>query len=291
MIRRLFPALLVLVSSFASAAEELRGENDVVYARFGDREVSLDWTRPDDEEVRPGIVLIHGGGWIGGSRKAFRTTAEDLAREGFVVANIDYRLATEARFPGAVLDCKAAVRWMRANAEKLGVDRGRIAAIGGSAGGHLAAMVATTHGDEYFAEKPDPDRGANHPDRSDKLQAVVIMGSGVDQVARVKESKGGSIRNCVIFFGGEYEEVPEIYAKGSPITHLSKETPPILMLDGGEDRPGERYVEFREELDELGVRNDFAMIPGAAHGQWAKAEYRPNFVEAMARFLDSVFAR
>jgi len=143
-----------------------------------------------------------------------------LARIGYVVANIDYRLAAEAKFPGAVLDCKAVVRWMRANAEDLGVDPDRIAAIGGSAGGHLAAMVATTSGDSVFIGEE------NNLDESDVLQAVIIMGSGVDQVTRVRESKCGRIKNCVIFFGGEYVEVPEIYAQGSLITHLSRTTPP-----------------------------------------------------------------
>lgn len=262
---------------------ELRVERDVVYARFGEREVHLDWFRPDDEKLRPGIVLIHGGGWVGGSRKAFESTARDLAAAGYVVANIDYRLATEAQFPGAVLDCKAAVRWMRAESEKLGVDPKRIAAIGGSAGGHLAGMVATTAGDPWFADN------GNHPDRSDAVQAAIMMGSGVDQVARVRETPGGSVKSCVIFFGGEYDEVPEVYAKGSPITHLSKSTPPLLMIDGEKDRPGERYGEFRKKLDSLGVRNEFRMIPGAKHGEWGKPAFRPLFVGAMTEFLASVF--
>lgn len=266
---------------------ELRSEKGVAYAKFGDREVHLDWFRPDDEKTYPGIVLIHGGGWIGGKREAFETTAVDLAKAGFVVANIDYRLATEAQFPGAVLDCRAAVRWIRANAVSLGVNAEKVAAIGGSAGGHLAAMVAmvaTTSGDSFFEEKQ------NHSEESDDVQAVIIMGTGVDQVARVKEAKSGSIKNCVIFFGGEYSEVPEMYAKGSPITHLSAETPPILMIDGSLDRPGERYGEFREKLDALGVRNEFQVIQGAKHGAWGNAKFRPSFVREMVGFLESVFS-
>ncbi|MCG8601292.1 MAG: alpha/beta hydrolase [Verrucomicrobiales bacterium] len=277
------PAFLFLCSiAIGDEQGELRIRTDVAYAKFGGREVHLDWFRPDDKNVYPGILLIHGGGWIGGSRKAFGTTAQDLARLGYVVANIDYRLATEAKFPGAVLDCKAAVRWMRANAEELGLDPDHIAAVGGSAGGHLAAMVATTSGNPDFADE------ANHPEESDVLHALVIMGAGVDQVARIKESKNGSIKNCVIFFGGEYREVPETYAQGSPITHLSEKTPPVLMLDGGNDRPGQRYGEFRKKLDSLGVRNDLRVIPNAKHGEWGKPQYRPKFVAAMDAFLRDV---
>ncbi len=267
----------------AEDAPELKVERDVAYATFGEREVHLDWFRPDNDKTYPSIVLIHGGGWIGGNRKSFETTAKDLAVAGYVVANIDYRLATEAKFPGAVLDCKAAVRWMRVQAERLGVNAKQIAAIGGSAGGHLAAMVATTSGDSYFVDEK------NHRGQSDAVQAVIIMGAGVDQVARVNASSSGSIKNCVIFFGGEYSEVPEIYAKGSPITHLSKSTPPLLMIDGEKDRPGQRYGEFRKKLDTIGVRNEFVMMPGAKHGEWGKVAFRPAFVGAMTDFLASVF--
>jgi acetyl esterase/lipase len=279
--KSLLPVVLLFTCAFADETLPLKQVGEVVYASYGDRELHLDWVRPDDEKIYPGIVLVHGGGWIGGSRKSFQTTAEDLARAGYVVANVDYRLATEAKFPGAVLDVKAAVRWMRSNAAMLGLDPGKIGGVGGSAGGHLTAMLAATGDDEAFPGT------TNHPDQSDALQAAVIMGAGVDQVARVKETKSGSIKNCVIFFGGEFSEVPEVYAAGSPITHLSKSTAPTLMLDGEFDKPGERYPEYRAKLDSFGVRNEFVMIPGAKHGEWGKAAFRPAFVAAMVGFLDS----
>ena len=196
------------------------------------------WFRPDDDKVYPGVLVVHGGGWIGGNRKSFETIAKDLARAGYVVANLEYRLATEEPFPGAVLDVKAAIRWMRSEAERLQMNSEAIGGVGGSAGGHLIAMAASTPDRKEFPKK------GNHPGQSDQLQAAVIMGSGVDQVARVKDSPTGSIKNCVIFFGGEYKDVPEVYAQGSPITHVAPDTAPVLMLDGELDRPGERYPEY-----------------------------------------------
>lgn len=278
-----FLITLTLIATAAAFSEEplLKAESEVVYARYGEREMHLEWYRPDDEAVYPGILLVHGGGWIGGSRKAFATTARELASGGYVVANVNYRLATEARFPGAVLDLKAAVRWMRENAAELGLDPEKIGAVGGSAGGHLTAMIAATANSDDFPVEV-------YPNQSDAIQGAVIMGAGVDQVARVKESKSGSIKNCVIFFGGEYDEVPEIYEAGSPITHVSAATCPILMLDGEFDKPGERYGDYRIKLDAAGVRNDFVMVPGAKHGEWAKAAFRPAFVAAMLEFLNTV---
>lgn len=277
-----FALILAGLVPVALAGDGLREERDVVYAAVGEKELMLDWFRPDDGKVYPGIILIHGGGWTGGSRKAFEPMAKELAEAGYVVANVDYRLATEARFPGAVVDCKAAVKWMRGNAEELGLRLDFIAAIGGSAGGHLAGMIANTGEAQLF------DVPGDFPERSDAVQAAILMGAGVDQVTRVKESKSGSIRNCVIFFGGEYDEVPELYAQGSPITHLSESTPPTLMIDGEKDRPGERYMDYRKKLDEFGVRNEFVMVPGAKHGQWGKEPYRSEFRKAMLDFLASV---
>ncbi|MDA7598045.1 alpha/beta hydrolase, partial [bacterium] len=253
---------------------------DVDFAIYGGRAVQLDLYAPKETtKLRPGIVLIHGGGWIGGSRKAFRNTAMRLATEGFVVANIDYRLATEAKFPGCVSDAKAAIRWMRAHAKQNGMDPGTIYAIGGSAGGHLAAMVATSPG-KFEGE-------GGWADQSSAVSGVVMMGAGVDQVTRARESKSGSVKSCVIFFGGEYSEKPEIYAAGSPITHISKETPPILFLDGEFDNPGKRYVKMQGELDELGVSHKLVVIPSAKHGQWGREPWKTPFENAMLEFLRS----
>ncbi len=280
---------MILLALFASnlaisAEEEIKTIGDLTYAKYEEQELKLDLHRLKKRaRPLPCIVTVHGGGWLGGSRKSWEKIARDLALEGFVVANISYRLAEEAKFPGAVLDCKAAVRWLRANHEKLGIDPNRIAGVGGSAGGHLIAMAATTVGNPDFKD------GKNNSEESDALSSIVIMGSGVDQVSRVLESKSKSIANCVIFFGAEYHENPEIYKEASPITHLSKSTPPILMMDGEKDKPGQRYGDFRKKLDSLGVKNEFVMIPRAAHGEWGKEAYRPLFVKEMVKFFRSNF--
>ncbi|MDF1754056.1 MAG: alpha/beta hydrolase [Verrucomicrobiales bacterium] len=275
----LLTLVLICRNGFAAPVTEAL---DITYANYGDRAVKLDLYLPANEstELRPAVVLIHGGGWIGGSRKNFRPTAMRLAAAGYVVANISYRLATEAKFPGCVSDAKTAVRWMRAHASEHRIDTNRIYAIGGSAGGHLAAMVATSPG------KFEGEGGWSN--QSSEVAGVIMMGTGVDQVTRVKESKSGSVKNCVIFFGGELSEKPEVYADGSPITHISKKTPPTLFLDGEFDNPGKRYVEMRKQLDELGVQHELVVIPGAKHGQWGKEPWKAPFEDAMLKFLSKL---
>jgi len=282
MIRVLCVFLTVFLSIAMAEDAPLRAKGGVVFASPGGRELTLDWYRPDDDQVYPGILTIHGGGWMNGTPKGFTPIAKQLAAKGYVVANISYRLAGEAKFPAAVLDCKAAVRWMRVNAKILGVNPEKIGAVGGSAGGHLAAMMASTGDDERFIGE------GGSGGVSDTLNAVVIMGAGVDQVARVEAAPGKRIENCVVFFGGEYSEVPEIYALGSPITHITIETVPVLMLDGGKDRPGERYTDYRKKLDQSGVKNEFAIVPDARHGEWGKEPFRSLFVSEMAEFFRSL---
>ena len=120
-------------------------KRDIVYGKGGGRDLKLDLFLPKQgEEPRPGIVFVHGGGWQGGSRAAFQRQAAYLAGKGYVGACIEYRLSGEATFPAAIEDCKCAVRWLRANAGTYKVDPERIAACGGSAGGHLVCRVMTS---------------------------------------------------------------------------------------------------------------------------------------------------
>ncbi len=255
-------------------------QTGVVFGKGGDKALQLDLYAPaaPGGGPFPGVIVIHGGGWANGNRQSFRAMAQRLATQGFVAATIDYRLSGEAQFPAAVEDCKAAVRWMRANATRLRVDPGRIGAVGGSAGGHLAAMVALTGDAELF------EGGGGHPDASSALQAAVIMGSGVDQVTRALEAKR-PIRNQFVFFGGPYEKRKETYRQGSPITHISKGDPPILIIEGQKDSPGERYPEFRRKLDQAGVSHRLVIVQGGRHGCWNSHPWFVPMADEIAAFL------
>lgn len=252
---------------------------NINYAKFADKTVQLDLYVPKAKGVYPGIVLVHGGGWTGGSRQSFHTTAMALAKRGYVVANIDYRLATETVFPGAVQDTKAAVRWLRKHAAMYKVNPKKIVGIGGSAGGHLIAMAALNGHTTKFNGQ------GNWPEISSELQAVIIMGAGVDQVTRAEKAKNNYVKNAVIFFAGSFADKRETYVQGSPITHITKHAPPLLMLDGGGDNPGKRYVDFIPKLQQFNVKHQFKEIPEAKHGQWSKDKYLQTYVDTYDKFL------
>ena len=130
---------------------------DLTYARYGDRVLMLDLYRPvlQSSALLPAIVVIRGGSWRRGDKKRFGPMAAALAERGLAAVSIEYRTSDEATFPAAVHDTKAAVRWLRRNADRYGLDANAIGAIGGSAGGHLAlylGIAGMTQGGNFAAD-------------------------------------------------------------------------------------------------------------------------------------------
>ncbi len=157
-----------IVNLLAPTPEGISVEANIEYGRAGDRPLVLDLYRPKGlRQPVPGLVFVHGGGWKGGSKSDYRIYGEMFAQRGYVVASVEYRLSDEAKYPAAVHDVKAAVRWMRANAETLQVIPDRIGIAGGSAGGHLAMMIG------YSSDVPELDGDCGHAGVSSAVQAVV----------------------------------------------------------------------------------------------------------------------
>lgn len=263
--------------------EGVTAHENIVFGTGGVRELKLDLYVPSGEGPHPAVLGEHGGGWIGGTKESFRPIAQQLAARGFVAVTIEYRLATESPFPGAVEDCKAAVRWLRANAATYKIDPARIGAVGGSAGGHLVGMVATTSDPAQF------EGAGGNATQSSALQAAVLMGAGVDQVTRARETPK-PIESQVIFFGGTLATKPAVYAAASPITHLSAKTPPMLFIEGEFDTPGERYVAMRKKLDVLSIPNRLVIAQGGKHGCWGQNPWMIPMVDEIAAFLKTHLA-
>ena len=154
--------------SSKKAFEGLDSMLDMTYASYEGRTLKMDLYKPREKSGKlPAIVCIHGGGWIKGSRKNYTKVARALAAHGYVAVTISYRLSGEAVFPAAIMDCKAAVRFLRAHAQTLGINPEKIGAIGSSAGGHLAALLATSNGAEEL------EGNGGYAAFSSQIQAVV----------------------------------------------------------------------------------------------------------------------
>ena len=237
-------------------------ERDVTYGHGGDVELKLDLARPGTGEGPfPAIVFIHGGGWTAGTREGHGGAIEAAARAGFVAVTITYRLAPAARFPAQVHDCKAAVRWVRANAAVYHIDPDHIGATGDSAGGHLAAMLGLTPGRAEF----EGDGG--NAGFSSAVQAVADYYGPSDLLA---DNWSDTVRtNCLIpFLGGKPAEKADTYRAASPINYVSKAAPPFLILQGDADKlvPPDQSTKLLAALKAAGVAAELVWYPGEGHG-------------------------
>jgi acetyl esterase/lipase len=234
----------------------------LVYAKYGDRELQLDLWRPKDEQrTLPAIMCIHGGGWFKGERGNMANLAQALAARGYVAVTISYRLSGEAKFPAAIQDAKAAVRWLRANAAAYGVRADRIGVTGLSAGGHLAALLATSGGIK------DLEGDGGNAEQSSAVQACVAMGAQSDlQSERIRDlSAKPDDPFYRTFLGASQAESPDTYALASPRHHLDKSDPPLLFMTGEKDDPSTLGDAARMDLQKLGIATGLTILPGAPH--------------------------
>jgi len=241
-----------------------------VYAEYDHRRLKLDVYRPPEslqQGAVPGVLAVRGGKWQQGDKEFFSYIAGQLAMEGFVTASIEYRTADEAKFPAAVEDVKAAVRWMRTHAAEYGADPHAIGAIGGSAGAHLVAMLATT--------------------TSGEVQAVVAMGGAYNLESRA--GVGPEFISAVTeFIGAPLETHAEAVAAASPVRQVSSRSAPLLLLHSPTDpvAPFAQSVEMEQAYRRAGTPVVLKAIdaPGI-HGFWGDPRYFPEALRQAVEFF------
>ena len=264
---------------------ELHAKRDVTYARYGDRTLEMDIYRPKGAWGQlPAVVCIHGGGWWKGNRLSHQNMAQAIAARGYLAATISYRLSGEAPFPAAIHDCKAAVRFLRANAAEYGIDADHIGAIGLSAGGHLTALLASS------GNVKELEGNGGHNQVSSSIQAAVPMGAQTHFLSpRNREISAIEERGKIWrqFLGGAQEQRPLTYRLASPLHHLDKLDPPCWFITGENDDSSTHAEEFRARMQELELRNGLTVIEGAPHGFIGKQAWFNQMVEAAVRFFDS----
>jgi len=254
-------AIAALLTLATHAGEAFRIEKDIAYLA-PDRKEKADLYLPASNPSgarRPAVVIIHGGGWTGGDKGAAReiNIGTNLALNGYVGLSINYVLATtnkdtaKATWPQNLHDCMTAVRWLRKNAERLQVNPERIGVIGGSAGGHLAAMLAVIGG------KDGLDPQGPYGEFSCRVQCAVDLYGPADLSGRLH----------LTMLGRSSEEAPELYRAASPVTYVDKLDPPILIVHGTADKTvdvGQSRL-FAAKLKEAGARHELVIVEGAPH--------------------------
>jgi acetyl esterase/lipase len=230
----------------------------------------------------PLIIWIHGGAWQAGSKE--NCPARRFVAQGYAVASLNYRLSQHAIFPAQIEDCKAAVRWLRAHAKDYSLDPNRFGAWGSSAGGHLVALLGTS------GEVKEFEVGAN-PNVSSRVQAVadffgptdlVQMGAQSGPNSRIDHNAPDSPESKLV--GGAIQEHQALAAKANPITYVSKDDPPMLLVHGDADPlvPHQQSEILFAALKKAGVEATLHLVKGGGHGNG----FGPDVQELVNAFFD-----
>ena len=263
-------------------AEGLVCLKDVVFGQGNGRDLLMDALYPKQNKGEmPAVIWVHGGGWSDESlTKLYRpeTDMARLAKEGFFVASIEYRLCQESIFPAQIEDCKCAVRYLRAKAGQYGIDAGHIGCWGESAGGHLVALMGV-------ANVPEFEGSGGWSDYSSAVQAVCEWYGPNDLFYGLNLEEGDSIFEKL--FGGKLGTIDAQMKAGSPMTYVRAGLPPFLIMHGNADRlvPFAQSQMFYDALKEKGNDAELITVPGQGHGFFDGKEYYDKIIAFFIRTL------
>ncbi|MFA6958150.1 MAG: alpha/beta hydrolase [Thermoanaerobaculia bacterium] len=269
----LFASLTAALALPAAAASPVSHPEASVYyamefANVGGQSLKLDLFIPSGNGPFPVIVSVHGGSWTSGTRDQGLAVVQ--VDRGYAVANVDYRLAPQSIWPAQVEDTKAAVRWLRANSGRFDLDPGRIGVMGLSAGGHIGAVLGTSHGVTALEGI-----GLGNGGYSSEVQAVVDY-FGPSDLTKLKEQALSCIPGDPddpteppsLLLGCTLPLCPEKAATANPITYVTPDDPPFLLLHGRSDClvPWQQSQILHDALKRSGVSSKLILVPFAGHG-------------------------
>ena len=255
---------------------------DLIYATYSGVDLKLDLYLPQKTNALV-VVYVHGGAWRDGSKSEMPLGG--LIDQGYAVASVDYRLSRVASFPVQVNDIKAAIRFLRAEAGRLGVDASRIAVAGSSAGGHLAALVGVSN-----RVKALEGTVGDHLDESSDVQAIVSLfgASNLQTILAQSTPFGLKVRvpALQLLLGGQPEDHPDIARLASPVAHVDATDPPLLLIHGDQDpqMPINQSHELQGAYEAAGLPVQFHVIHGGKHG--GPEFYDKIRIKLIREFLD-----
>jgi acetyl esterase/lipase len=266
---------------------------NIVYGTANNYQLKLDVLRPSDAKApTPVVLVIHGGGWVGGSKEDRVLEGLPYLQMGFAVVNVEYRLGEVSLAPAAVEDCLCALHWVAQNAAKYNFDVSKIVTSGGSAGGHLAlttGMIPSSAGLDAECAAEHNSWGTPNLMPLPKV-AAIINWFGITDVADMLH--GEDTRAYVVAWLGSQPNRDEIARRVSPINYVRPGLPPIITIHGDVDAlvPYSQAVRLHQALDKAGVHNQLLTMPGAGHGGFTGDQMVKGY-EAIKAFLASAGVR
>ncbi|QDH22539.1 alpha/beta hydrolase [Saccharibacillus brassicae] len=253
---------------------------DVQFAQFaGGKTLSLNLLLPASDRPVPLILWIVGGAWVSCNAARNLPQLVRFAEQGYAVAAIEYRLAHEARFPAQIEDAKSALRFLRANAAKYGIDADRIGVWGHSAGGQLAALLGVTGGSPEYET-------ADHLQQSTRVRAVAEFSGPIDIELDFQSEYHMPV--MAMMLGGTIRMKPELARSTNPIAYLDgREVPPFLIMHGDADTtvPLRQSQLLHDALTEAGVSSEFCVLEGTGHST-AELLTRGDVLDKVGEFFD-----
>ncbi len=273
----------------ANLPENVLADTNLTYAEYGKRKLRADVFKPKNENHNklPAVLLVHGGGWRSGDISLLIPLAQKIAAENFVTVCIEYRLSPEANYPASVYDIKAAVKWMRANADKYKIDSIKIAILGSSSGGQLAALVGMTNGLQKFESKDE-----NNFCSSD-VQAIIDVDGLVDftseEARKYEDDPKKNPSSAGAWFGGNYAQKKELWKEASPLYYVNSSSPPTLFINSAQERFHCGRDEMIEKLNEYNIYSEVQTIPNTPHSFWLFHPWFEPTLNYALNFLKKIF--
>jgi len=266
--------------------ENVKQKNDITYCSYGKRKMKLDvFFDKNVSQKQTAIIIIHGGGWRSGNRQQHHPMAQKLASLGYVCFTPEYRLSTEALFPAAVYDVKAAIRWVRKNAAKYNVNPNQIVTLGFSAGGELAAFMGTTGNMPLF------EGVVTNSDSQSQVNAVV----DIDGTLSFVHPEGGEgddskkISAGTYWFGYSKKDNPKLWEAASPLSYVSATTPPFIFINSAVARMHAGRDDFRKVLEQNGIYSEVHEFENSPHSFCLYNSWFEPTIQYIDSFLKKVF--
>jgi pectinesterase len=252
---------------------------DLVYNADQNRILYFDAFINTRKKRNPAVIMIHGGGWRSGNKNQMKALALGIAAKGYSCFAIEYRLSLEAKYPTGVIDVKNAIKFIKANAGKLNVDPDKIAVLGCSSGGQMAALIGTTNNNPIFEDKTFKNKA------SSKVNAII----DIDGVLAFRHPESSEGEMASFWLGGSYDENPENWKNASALSHTNKNTPPILFICSSIDRFHAGRNDMIAILNKNKIYSEVRTIEDSPHSFWFFEPWFSKTVEYSTKFLDKIF--
>lgn len=240
----------------------VKQKKDIVYCSYGKRKMKLDvFYNEKKKHKQTAILIIHGGGWRSGNRQQHHPMAQKLASLGYVCFTPEYRLSTEALFPAAIYDIKAAIRWVRKSAEKYNINPNQIVVLGFSAGGEITAFIGTTGNMPLF------EGVVTNSDSQSQVNAVVDI-DGTLSFVHPESGEGDDSKNisaATYWFGYPKKENPKLWEAASPLSYVSAATPPTLFINSSVARMHAGRDDYLKVLNTNGIYSEVHEFENSPH--------------------------